>query len=261
MAPNVVRLGCEGHKMLPAKKPTCLPLTLAFVALSLVSAEGAAAKCSPELAWPGLGLNDAVILVDGSVVLSGVEELDEMASDVHSIVIKCWNPATGEFQPRGGANVISVWTKGFVESTRAPIEALLRAQEAYFSQHSRYAQSLDDLVGFGVPRDAMLEFSATSEGWSAVTARDDVAYRCFVYSGNATQQLTDMKEHEVVCEPGASPVLREIYESLVRFHDELESASWGLTPTLSDVIQYRVELLQRVQEAQELQEERGPRPR
>ena len=145
-----------------------------------------------------------------------MEELDEMASDVHSIVIKCWNPATGEFQPRGGANVISVWTKGFVESTRAPIEGLLRAQEEHFSQFSRYAQSLDDLVAFGVPHDAMLEFSATSEGWSAVTARDDVAYRCFVYSGNATQQLTDMKEHEVVCEPGASPVLREIYESLVR---------------------------------------------
>ncbi len=192
---------------------------VAVVGLSLISADGVAAKCSPQIAWPGLGLNDAVILVDGSVVLSGVEELDEMASDVHSIVIKCWNPATGEFQPRGGANVISVgaavisvWTKGFVESTRAPIEGLLRAQEAHFSQHSRYAQSLDDLVGFGVPRDAMLEFSATSEGWSAVTARDDVAYRCFVYSGNATQQLTDMKEHEVVCQSEASPVLREIWE-------------------------------------------------
>jgi len=232
------------------------------VALSLVFVEGAAAKCSPQLAWPGLGLNDAVILVDGSVVLSGVEELNEMdASDLHSIVIKCWNPATGEFQARGGASVISVWTKGFVESTRAPIEALLRAQEAYFSQHSRYAQSLDDLVEFGVPEDAMLEFSATSEGWSAVTARDDVAYRCFVYSGNATQQLTDMKEHEVACEPGASPVLREIYESLVRVHDELESASWGLIPTLSDVIQYRVELLQRVQEGLERQEQLAPRLR
>ncbi len=246
--------------MLIEKRRPWLPLTLAFVALGLVSAKGAAAKCFSRMAWPGLELNDAVILVDGSVVLSGVEELNEMdASDVHSLVIQCWNPATGEFQPRGGANVISVWTKGFVASTRAPIEGLLRAQEEHFSQFSRYAQSLDELVGFGVPRDAMLEFSATSEGWSAVTARDDVAYRCFVYSGNATQQLTDMKEHEVVCEPGASPVLREIYESLVRFHDELESASWGLIPTISDHIQYRVELLQRVQE--ELQEERGPRPR
>ena len=105
-----------------------------------------------------------------------------------------------------------------MESTRAPIEALLRAQEAYFSEHSRYAQSLDDLVEFGVPEDAMLEFSATSNGWSATTPRDDVDYRCFVYSGNATPELTEMKEHEVVCQPEkakASRELREMYESLV----------------------------------------------
>ncbi len=111
--------------------------------------------------------------------------------------------------------MISVWTKRFVESTRAPIEALLRAQEAYFSQHSRYAGSLDDLVEFGVPQDAMLEFSATSTGWSATTPRDDVDYRCFVYSGEAPQELAGMKEHEVVCQSErvkASRALREMYE-------------------------------------------------
>ena len=71
---------------------------------------------------------------------------------------------------------------------------------------------------FGVPRDAMLEFSATSTGWSATTPRDDVDYRCFVYSGNAIQQLSEMKEHEVVCQSKnakASRALREMYESLV----------------------------------------------
>ena len=203
--------------MLPAKRPAWLPLTLAFVAFSLVFAEGAAAKCSPQMAWPGLEPTAPVIFLDGSVVLSGGEELNEIyPSDVHSLEIHlCWNPATGEFQPRGGVSVIAVWTNGFVASARAPIESLLRAQEVYFRQHSRYAQSLDDLVAFGVPQDAMLEFSGTSTGWSATTPRDDVAYRCFVYSGNATPELAEMKEHEVVCQTEnakASRALREMYE-------------------------------------------------
>ena len=188
-------------------------IPVAVVALSLVSAEGVAAKCRPQMTWPGVGPNEAVVQVDGSVVLWGTEELDGMdASEVHSLTIICWNPATGEIGGGGGLPVIVVMTKHFVESTRAPIEALLRAQKAHFSQHSSYAQSLDDLVGFGLPQDAMLEFSATSAGWSAATPRDDVAYRCFVFSGNAPQELPEMKEHEVVCEYGASPVLREMYE-------------------------------------------------
>ena len=67
-------------------------------------------------------------------------------------------------------------------------------------------------MAFGVPHDAMLEFSATSAGWSAATPRVDVAYRCFVFSGNAAQELAKMKQREVVCQLGASPALREIYE-------------------------------------------------
>ena len=186
---------------------------VAVVALSLISVEGLAAKCFPQLLMPGLGPSEAVVQVDGSVVLWGTEELDGMdASVIHSVDITCWNPTTGEFGVGGGIPVIVVMTKHFVESTRAPIEALLRAQEAYFSQHSRYAQSLDDLVEFRVPEDAMLEFSATSAGWSAATPPDDVAYRCFVFSGNAAQELAEMKEHGVVCQLGASRALREMYE-------------------------------------------------
>ena len=205
--------------MLIGKRPAWLPLTLAFVAFSLVFAEGAAAKCSPQMAMPGLERGEPVTLKDGLIVGTGIlgdlfAEIDD-PSNVHSGGIICWNPATGEFQPGGGISVIAIWTNGFVESTRAPIEALLQAQEAYFSQHSRYAQSLDDLVAFGVPQDAMLEFSGTSTGWSATTPRDDVAYRCFVYSGNATPELAEMKEHEVVCQTEnakASRALREMYE-------------------------------------------------
>ncbi len=153
---------------------------------------------------------------DGVLYSPVLEELDP--ESILSIEIICWNPETGEIGGGGGLSIIAIWTKGFVESTRAPIEALLRAQQAYFSHHSRYAQSLDDLVGFGVPEDAMLEFSATSTGWSATTPRDDVDYRCFVFSGNATPELAEMKEHEVVCQTEnakASRALRERYESLV----------------------------------------------
>ncbi len=195
---------------------------VAVVALSLASAEGVAAKCSSRIQMPGLEFNDAVVLLDGSIVpdvgtaASGGLTLNEFAEafDIEWAELTCWNPTTGEF---GGVGV-PIWslhTKSFVESTRAPIEALLRAQEAHFSQHSRYAQSLDDLVGFGVPLDAMLEFSATSTGWSATTPRDDVDYRCFVYSGEAPQELAGMKEHEVVCQSErakASRALREMYE-------------------------------------------------
>ena len=75
--------------------------------------------------------------------------------------------------------------------------------------------SMADLVAFGVPRDAMLEFSATSTGWSAATPRDGVAYRCFVFSGDAPQELDGAEQHEVVCQPDAAkanPALREMYE-------------------------------------------------
>ncbi len=197
---------------------------VAVVAFGLVSAEDAAAKCSSQMTWPGLERGAPVLILDGSIVGTGMqarpddgvlyspvlEELDP--ESIHSLEIICWNPETGEFQPGGGVSIIAIWTKGFVESTRAPIEALLWAQKAHFSQHSSYAQSLDDLVGFGLPQDAMLEFSATSAGWSAATPRDDVAYRCFVFSGNAVQELVEMKEHEVVCQLGASRALREMYE-------------------------------------------------
>ena len=209
-------------------RSTLVPV--AVIALSLIAVETVAAKCSPQMAWPGLERGAPVIILDGSIVGTGMqarsddgvlyspvlEELDP--ESILSIEIICWNPETGEFQPGGGVSIIAIWTKGLVESTRAPIEVLLRAQQAYFSQHSRYAQGLDDLVGFGVPRDAMLEFSATSTGWSATTPRDDVDYRCFVYSGDAPQELTEMEEHEVVCQlerAKASRALQEMYESLV----------------------------------------------
>ena len=232
--------------MLIGKRPTWLPLSLAFIALSLVSAEGVAAKCGPQMAWPGLERGVPVFIVDGSVMVPEMRAGNEAPalrapvprggtinilefwpvnvdfpdafddpSDIHSIEITCWNPETGEIGRGGGLEVIRILTKSFVESTRAPIEALLRAQEAYFSQHSRYAQSLDDLVGFGVPRDAMLEFSATSTGWSATTPRDDVDNRCFVYSGSAVPAVFGMKEHEIVCQPETARVsraLREVYE-------------------------------------------------
>ncbi len=199
-------------------------VAVAVVALSLISAEGVAAKCSPQIAWPGLEPGAAIVLVDGSIVMPGSQEANEGLEEIdpesiHLLEIICWNPETGEFQPGGGVSMIAIWTNGFVDSTRAPIDVLLRAQQAHFSQHSRYAQSLDDLVGFGVPQDAMLEFSATSTGWSATTPRDDVAYRCFVHSGSATPELAEMKEHEVVCQTEnakASRALRETYESLVR---------------------------------------------
>ena len=58
--------------MLIVKRPAWLPLTLVFVALSLISAEGLAAKCSGELLVPGYGYEVGkpfiVTLVDGSVV-------------------------------------------------------------------------------------------------------------------------------------------------------------------------------------------------
>ena len=100
-------------------------------------------------------------------------------------------------------------TTHLVESTRGPIEGLVKAQDAYFAEHSRYAHSLEDLVDFGVPEDAMLEFSSTSAGWSAATPGGDVAYRCFA-------QHTAAGSRAVWCEHGAKGdrVMREWYEAL-----------------------------------------------
>ena len=189
-------------------------LLLVFVALGLVSAEAAAAKCSPQLQMPGLERTEVVLQLDGSVVVGGPGDLDRIdPSDIHSFTITCWNPATGEFGGGGRIPVIVIMTKRFVESRRAPLDRLLRAQEAHFSQFSRYARRLTDLVAFGVPHDTMLEFSATSAGWSAATPQVDAAYRCFVFSGDAAEGLARVKQPEVVCRDGVSPALREMYEA------------------------------------------------
>jgi hypothetical protein len=186
------------------------------VAFSLVFAEGVAAKCNAPGNPAPIFLIDGLVLpsrmVEGRLITEGLDAYGP--SDIHSGGITCWNPKTGEIGRGVGFPVLLYLTESLVESTRAPIEVLLRAQEAHFSQHSRYAQSLDDLRAFGVPQDAMLEFSATSNGWSATTPRDDVAYRCFVYSGNATPELAEMKEREVVCQTEnakANRALREMY--------------------------------------------------
>ena len=59
----------------------------------------------------------------------------------------------------------------------------------------------------------MLEFSATSDGWSAATGNG--AYRCAVYSGNA--EVAGIAASEVVCEDDdtkASRAMMEWYEAL-----------------------------------------------
>ena len=109
--------------MLPAKRSAWPALTLAFVALSLVFAEGAAAKCYSPMAWPGLEPGAPVLMLDGSIIGTGMggenEALAELdPSDIHSIDFICWNPATGEFQPGYGVNIISISTRRLMKSKR-----------------------------------------------------------------------------------------------------------------------------------------------
>ena len=222
-APNVVSFGCEGHKMLPAKRPTWLTLTAAFVALGLVSAEGVAAKCGAPLEVPGLARNSAVIVVDGSVVAAGMMEDQAVQAafgslgpdDIFSIEILCWNPRTGTFGGGPAIGVWVIWTKASLRLTRTPLEELLGAQDAYFAAHSRYATSLDALADLGGP-DTLLKFSATSDGWSAATSGEDAVYRCAVYSGNAPPEFAGMTAGEVACEEDdtrASRAMREWYKA------------------------------------------------
>ncbi len=214
--------------MLPAKRPAWLPLTLAFVALSLVSAEGVAAKCGFPIEVPGLARNAGVFVVDGSVVAAGMMEDQAVQAafgsidpdDIFSFKILCWNPRTGTFGGGPAIGVIAIWTKASLQSTRTPLEELLGAQDAHFAAHSRYATSLDALADFGGPRDTRLEFSATSDGWSAATPREDAAYRCAVYSGNAAPEFADMTAGEVACEEDitrASHAMREWYKAATAF--------------------------------------------
>ncbi len=114
------------------KRPTWLPLTLAFVALALISAEGLAAKCSGEIWMPGYEYEEGkpfiVTLIDGSILTTdGMDQVDP--SNIHSLEITCWNPATGEFG-RVGVPVALILTKSFVEATRAPKEGHLRGLHA-----------------------------------------------------------------------------------------------------------------------------------
>ncbi len=68
---------------------------VAVVALSLVSAEGVAAKCSGEILMPGYeyvsGKPAFLPLVDGSIItIEGMDEVDP--SNIHWIELTCWNP-------------------------------------------------------------------------------------------------------------------------------------------------------------------------
>ena len=222
--------------MLFSMRPTGLLLMFLLMAPGATSAEGAPRKgCPPPWAQiPGTQPGEPVYLLDGSTVPGGSAEwkifgLAEMrlreglGPEAGLAGIICWSPTTGEFEPtflragrvaRGGdgvpaINVFLILPKQLAESTRAPMQGLVEAQDAYFSRHSRYAQSLEDLVDFGVPEDTMLEFSSTSAGWSAATPGDDAAYRCFAertYAG--TQGFW--------CHPGetASRAIKEWYEAL-----------------------------------------------
>ena len=150
--------------MVPSMRPTRLLLTFLLMALGTTSVEGAPRKgCSVQIA--GLESGQPVILIDGAFIPVEERVLFD-PQDFQLDRIACWNPTTGEFQPTFlpteptvGVTVMLFLTKPLVDSTRAPVEGLLRAQDAHFSQHSRYAQSLEDLVDFGVPEDTMLEFS------------------------------------------------------------------------------------------------------
>jgi hypothetical protein len=194
------------------------------VALSLVSAEGVTAKCGAPLEVPGLARNSAVIVVDGSVVVAGMMEDQAVQEafgslgpdDIFSIEILCWNPRTGTFGGGAGIGVIAIWTNASLQFTRTPLEELLGAQDAHFAAHSRYATSLDALADFGGPEDTVLEFSATSDGWSAATPGEDAVYRCAVYSGNAPPEFAGMTAGEVACEEDdtrASRAMREWYKA------------------------------------------------
>jgi hypothetical protein len=187
-----------------------MPLALA---LSAAASAAAAAKCPPVLmpALPGGEPETVVWLVDGVIpptVTLTDEEIEARttvdlqgrrmgpmrvqlisapdAADVHDVRIVCWNPQTGRIQPGPGVQVIDVITVGLVASTRAPLEALVAAQDAYLAEHSRYATDLADLVRFGLPRDAELDFTSTDGGWSARTPAGDISYRCAVHVGDAT---------------------------------------------------------------------------
>ncbi len=235
--------------MVHSMRPAGLQLTLLLLALGATTPEDVAAKCNPVLEVPGFARGVPVMVLDGSVIgvevpdgSLGIGRLDPRGApvtvldssvigvevpdgnlafgalnpdDVRSINIICWNPATG-FGPSPGINVIAIRTVSFLQSTRAPLEQLLKAQDAHFAVHSHYARSLDALIDFGGPRDAMLELSATSHGWSAAT-KDNPAYRCAVYSGSATPVLDDMTVGEMACEDDdtrASRAMREWYEAL-----------------------------------------------
>ena len=96
--------------MLFTASPAGLTLPIVIVALSLVSAEGVAAKCPSRLQMPGLAFNDAVVPLDGSIVpnaglvASGgltQEKLGIEASDIYWAELTCWNPMTGEFGADG----------------------------------------------------------------------------------------------------------------------------------------------------------------
>ncbi len=127
-----------------ANRPNRLYLTFALVALSLVSAESAAAKCARQLIqMPGLEPNDGVIFVDGVILQVGLQEgqssFDDLfqegqslndldPSAIHSIEITCWNPKTGEIGGGAGIPVIAILTKDLMESPGAPSEADIRAK-------------------------------------------------------------------------------------------------------------------------------------
>ena len=107
-------------------------IPVAVVALSLVSADGVAAKCFGDIRMPGYeyvpGGLVVVPLVDGSILT--VEEMDEVDPySIRSREVTCWNPETGKF---GGVGVpvVLIRTKDFVESTIAPIEGHLRGLHA-----------------------------------------------------------------------------------------------------------------------------------
>lgn len=168
-------------------------LVAALLLASTATTSAVPLKCRSTVPMPGYEANEPVVLVDGRLTPRSPEapsDRGEAAAfkaafgldpeDVHSIAVTCWRPESNTFGTGAGptVGVVRIHTKPAMRATRAPLEALVRAQEAYVGANGHAAARLDDLRMYGLANHAGLRYDVTDDGWTASTPDDRVAWQC-----------------------------------------------------------------------------------
>lgn len=202
-----------------------LAVAVPFVALTaLAGAAGPAATGDPSAATSALSATveasepllkcdrrtdaphyiiDGVFFRGGAEAEAEVARAERMLSDdsVHSLYITCWDPEARTLRRGIGEPVVHVTTKAFMVALNEDMSRVVAAQDAYHTQHRRFAGAITDLDADIVTPGLEVTIATSDEGWHATARGDLLIVSCSVFAGPIEPPSAALTAREPSCEP------------------------------------------------------------